>query len=284
MISLFQQEELVKMKNKPYGFIYMTTNHVNGKKYIGQRKYYGKWRTYLGSGKALKDAIKKYGKENFSKEILEDCFSKEELNEREIYWIKHYDAVKNKDFYNMRDGGEGGGNYLQSYTEEQRAKTLKKRSISLKKAKKNMEIQNGRKVICLNTMKIYNSIAEASRDVNVPQSSIQQCCSDANENHNSAGFDKKTGERLQWKYYEDGKSYEYIPFKSLTFKKVICVNTGEIFNSVKEATEKYKASDISRCCNGKLKTSGKHPITGERLVWKYYDDQIKTNIKTKSVV
>ena len=48
----------------PYGFIYITTNMVNGKRYIGQKKFCDGWKTYLGSGKLLKEAIKKYGKEN----------------------------------------------------------------------------------------------------------------------------------------------------------------------------------------------------------------------------
>ena len=46
-----------------YGFVYITTNHVNGKQYIGQRKYdkQGKWKEYLGSGIILSRAIEKYG-------------------------------------------------------------------------------------------------------------------------------------------------------------------------------------------------------------------------------
>lgn len=46
--------------NNFYGFIYITTNLINGKKYIGQKKGYND--TYLGSGKILKLAIKKYGR------------------------------------------------------------------------------------------------------------------------------------------------------------------------------------------------------------------------------
>ncbi|MBR4589860.1 MAG: GIY-YIG nuclease family protein, partial [Bacteroidaceae bacterium] len=78
------------MNNKtPIGFIYITTNLTNNKKYIGQKVYDfdGKWKTYLGSGVALTNAINKYGVENFHKEIIEECYSKEELDIREKYWI-----------------------------------------------------------------------------------------------------------------------------------------------------------------------------------------------------
>ena len=54
-----------------YGFVYITTNHVNGKRYIGQKKYdkRGDWKNYLGSGTSIKRAIETYGKSKFSKEI-----------------------------------------------------------------------------------------------------------------------------------------------------------------------------------------------------------------------
>ena len=50
-----------------YGFVYITTNHVTGKQYIGQRKYdkQGKWKEYLGSGVILSKAIKKYKKQTY---------------------------------------------------------------------------------------------------------------------------------------------------------------------------------------------------------------------------
>lgn len=94
-----------------YGFIYITTNKINGRKYIGQRKYYGNWQSYLGSGTILKNAFKKYGIEKFSKEIIENCSSKEELNKREKYWIDYYNVIEDKLFYNIAKGGNGGDTY-----------------------------------------------------------------------------------------------------------------------------------------------------------------------------
>lgn len=56
-------------------------------------------------------------------------------------------------------------------------------------------------------------------------------------------------------------------------KKVICLNTNEIFDSVKSAATRYgiDKTGISRCCRGGCNSAGKHPITKEKLVWKYID-------------
>ena len=56
-----------------YYLIYRTTNLLNGKYYVGAHRTTKKNDDYLGSGVALKRAIKKYGRENFSKEIVEEC-------------------------------------------------------------------------------------------------------------------------------------------------------------------------------------------------------------------
>ena len=90
-----------------YGYIYETKNLVNGKKYIGQHKSkkFDNW--YLGSGVVFKQAIKKYGKENFCTRIIEKIeTNKDDLNDREKYWIEYYDAVKSKEYYNNSCGGE----------------------------------------------------------------------------------------------------------------------------------------------------------------------------------
>jgi hypothetical protein len=85
--------------------IYKTTNLVNGKQYIGRDSHNNP--NYLGSGPLLKKAIKKYGKQNFKKEIIEECSSFEQMVQREEYWLNYYDVGNNPLFYNIQNCGTG---------------------------------------------------------------------------------------------------------------------------------------------------------------------------------
>lgn len=86
--------------------VYMTTNLINGKKYIGRDSKNNP--KYLGSGPGIKKALSKYGELNFEKVILEVCKSKYHLIEREEYWLNYYDAGNNPMFYNMNNFSTGG--------------------------------------------------------------------------------------------------------------------------------------------------------------------------------
>lgn len=86
--------------------IYKTVNKINGKIYIG--KSTTNQIDYLGSGVLLQKAIRKYGKENFEKVIIEECNSIQHLNEREIYWISNLNTTDRKIGYNIAIGGNGG--------------------------------------------------------------------------------------------------------------------------------------------------------------------------------
>ena len=88
--------------------IYKIINLINGKFYIGKDKNNNP--NYLGSGIHLKRAIKKYGKENFKKEILQYCNNNNHMSLMEIYWITKLNAIK--EGYNIAPGGVGGGGSL----------------------------------------------------------------------------------------------------------------------------------------------------------------------------
>lgn len=83
--------------------IYKTTNLINDKIYIGQDARHNP--KYLGSGKILRLAIKKYGKENFKKDILEIVDDITKAAEREAYWIEFFNARNHEIGYNILSGG-----------------------------------------------------------------------------------------------------------------------------------------------------------------------------------
>ena len=78
--------------------VYCIINKINGKKYIGSDSNNNP--KYYGSGVYIKKAIKKYGKENFVKEILCKVDNIELMKELEEYWIEYFDAYNNPLFYN----------------------------------------------------------------------------------------------------------------------------------------------------------------------------------------
>lgn len=90
-----------------YGYIYKITNKINGKMYIGMHRSNEFDEDYWGSGKIITEAIGKYGKENFSREILLECDSEDDLCKAEERIIKELNCVESDDYYNLKDGGVG---------------------------------------------------------------------------------------------------------------------------------------------------------------------------------
>lgn len=120
-----------------YGYIYKTTNMCNGKYYIGKHKAEDYDEKYIGSGKALKTAIEKYGKDNFVNEVIDVAYDKNELNRKERYWIEKLEAKKLG--YNLSDGGDGGNysGWKQSNFQKQKASiTHKGKRITEKQIEK----------------------------------------------------------------------------------------------------------------------------------------------------
>lgn len=121
-------------------YIYRITNKINGKTYIGQHKYKKLNDDYMGSGKLIRRAQKKYGMENFEKEILYSRIQhKETADDMERFAIAKERAL-GKAEYNIADGGNGGNlgeevNKKISETQKGRhpsAETIRKRSEALK--------------------------------------------------------------------------------------------------------------------------------------------------------
>ena len=93
--------------NSTFYILYKTTNLINGNIYIGIHQTNNLNDGYLGSGKNLLNAIKKYGKPNFYREILEFFIDEKSMVDREIEIVTE-DFCKRKDTYNIMPGGKWG--------------------------------------------------------------------------------------------------------------------------------------------------------------------------------
>lgn len=100
---------LAETTKRKYHLVYKITNIINSKIYIGAHSTDDINDGYLGSGKLIKDAIKKYGKENFKKDILYIFNTPEEMFNMEKEIVTE-NFIKNKNVYNIVTGGFGGKN------------------------------------------------------------------------------------------------------------------------------------------------------------------------------
>ena len=105
-----------------YYLIYKITNVLNNKIYIGKHKTSDINDDYMGSGKILHRAIKRYGLNNFKKEILFECSTEEEMNRKEAE-IVNDDFISRLDTYNIKLGGQGGFDYVNSNSKLQSLKS-----------------------------------------------------------------------------------------------------------------------------------------------------------------
>ena len=94
-------------KEYKYHFIYKTTCLLNDNYYVGMHSTSNLEDGYLGSGKRLHYAIRKHGKENFKREILDFCDSKISLKRRESELVND-DLLKDPKCINLQHGGGGG--------------------------------------------------------------------------------------------------------------------------------------------------------------------------------
>lgn len=100
---LQNQGDQMEVDQSRYGYIYRTTNLVNGKSYVGKHQIRRSehWLDYLGSGTAISRAVRKYGQPSFSKELLAYADSLEELNAIEVELINDEVLINPSGVYNL---------------------------------------------------------------------------------------------------------------------------------------------------------------------------------------
>lgn len=109
-------------------YVYLITNLINEKKYIGSSRKNQIDKNYYGSGRAIKDALKKYGEKNFQREILWE--GKGDARIIETYFLKKVDAATNPLYYNMTNDARGNNLH-----KEETKKTVSEKLIGRKFSK-----------------------------------------------------------------------------------------------------------------------------------------------------
>ena len=149
--------------------VYKHTNLINGKSYIGitSQKVYKRWHPdHYISCKRFYAAIQEFGWQNFSHKVLYEVDTKEEANRLEKEMIIQYKTTEAAFGYNISFGGIGGDN---GGSEKQR-----------------------KKVLCVETGVIYESIKEASRQTGIDNSGISKVCRGV----------RKTAGGYHWQYID----------------------------------------------------------------------------------
>lgn len=219
--------------------IYKITNKINGKTYVGQsidiKRRFNEHR-YISSesNESLKLAYKKYGRENFEFEVIEEC-SEEMLNEREIYYIK---ILKPK--YNRTAGGTGCLNHrVDKKTRMILSQKAKQQWKNMSEEEKQYRIKHNLKT------PIGHYVSEETKE------KLRQCNLGKKQS-------KETIEKRKQTFIKK-KENGYVQTNASHRKKVICIETGEIFQSLKEAETKYNLTSLCNHLKGKQKTcKGKH--------------------------
>jgi len=214
-----------------YGVIYLITNTVNGKKYVGQTTQNGGFNErYKGNlanthNEHLKRAINFYGidKFNITKEF-DIAMNQKKLDELEDYYICTFDCIANG--YNKRRGGNN-----RKLSEETK-----------KKISKNHANITGKN----NPMYGIHKYGEENPFYG---------------KHHTIEAKKKIGQANKGA-------------KNFKAKKVICITTGIIFDTIAEGANFYNCdySGISKVCRGKRKFAGNHPQTKGKLQWGYLNN------------
>ncbi len=128
-------EDLQKVANEVITYNYITTNLINGKQYVGMHSTNNVDDGYLGTGKLILKAIKKYGKDNFKREIICKCETIDKAYDNEEKFIKQHNTLQ-PNGYNISP--KGGLGYKGCHSEETKEKMRGPRKPFSEETKKRM--------------------------------------------------------------------------------------------------------------------------------------------------
>ena len=236
---------------------------LNNKFYIGQHQTDNIDDNYFGSGYAIKRAIKKYGKENFKKEILAFANSQEELNELENSILNNH--YQDDDCYNLIAGGNHPG--CSEETRQKMSEIAKNRIVSEKtkrihseQSKKMWKNPEHKQKMSQMMKQRYQNIeerkktGELSKEFYKNHPDIQQKCIDAMHKGSRQYW---SDEKNRKKFSESikGEKHPQYGAKCKRARKIVCITTNEQFDCIADAARKYQLcpSSITDNCKHRIK-------------------------------
>ena len=249
---------------------YIVYAHIspNDKYYIGitQQNPNNRWKNGKGyvDNKYFTNAINKYGWDNFQHEIIASNLTKQEACNFEILLIKKLNTINKKHGYNCSAGGESGNTCAGKSEEEMKAIRQKMSDNHADFSGENNPMHGTHRFGDNNPFYGKRHNDETKQKMRANHADFR------GENHPQWG--RKLSEEARKKISESKTG-----INNPISKSVICITTDMVFNTINEASKYYgtHSSNITVCCQGKNKSAGKHPATGEKLIWMYYEDYIK---------
>lgn len=223
-------------------FIYMHKNKQNGKMYIGQTKSLkDRWKaSAYDNCTRFYNAIKCYGWDNFQHIVLQEGLTLEEANQKQTYYIQLYNTTNQNFGYNLSKGGDN-----KQFLSQETFQKLSNKSLQLWQQEQYRQKQHQAR------LKSWQNNIER-----------KQAASQRMKQRMSNPIEKqKAKQRITGS-------------NNPRAKKVRCIETGQIFNTIKEAENKYnngKRSNISAVCRGIKKHALKNQ-KGLLLSWEYVNE------------
>ena len=270
--------------------IYKITNLVNGKIYIGQTSISLRKRLlkHLSDAKPntkvrkhyLQRAILKHGPSNFVVEILETC-DKNSLDEREIYWINHYNSIDSQLGYNCTHGGQGNRSILVS---EDTRKLISESNKNKWKDPEYRKLQETNRAISIENRKIKIVQLDLSYNYIKTWNSKKEVC----EQFSSLVYnlkDDRTVIRMGENLFMTETEYS-----KLELGDPVIVQLDDNYNLINKyySYTDANAKILLLCgCNGRLQFTATQPRTSKKgtkkagYIWMTYENYIKLSIMSE---